>query len=119
MYGSGDDGAAPGDLFPNKCIRAVWMGMRPAPGLSLPAGASPARILLVRPLDRHDLLDLDDALLMLDDIKNGEGSADMEAIDCRGMGILKFLFVPSRKRVLREFLDLFDDDAPGFWGEPL
>ncbi len=43
----------------------------------------------------------------------------MEAIDCRGMGILKFLFVPSRKRVLREFLDLFDDDAPGFWGEPL
>ena len=43
----------------------------------------------------------------------------MEAVDGRGMGILKFFPVSSRKRVLREFLDLFNDDTPGFGGEPL
>jgi hypothetical protein len=70
-------------------------------------------------LDRHDLLDLNDVLLRLDDVKDSEGSADMEAVDGRGMGILKFFLVSSRKRVLREFLDLFNDDTPGFGGEPL
>ena len=40
----------------------------------------------------------------------------MEAVDGRGMGILKFFPVSSRKRVLREFLDLFNDDTPGFGG---
>ncbi len=79
----------------------------------------PARILLIGFLDRHDLLDLNDVLLMLDDVKDGEGSADMEALDSRGMGILKFFLVSSRKRVLREFLDLFNDDTPGFGREPL
>lgn len=44
----------------------------------------------------------------------------MEAVDGRGMGILKFFLVSvSRKWVLREFLDLFNDDTPGFGGEPL
>jgi len=70
-------------------------------------------------LDRHDLLDLNDVLLRLYDVKDSEGSADMEAVDGRGMGILKFFLVSvSRKRVLREFLDLFNDDTPGFWGAP-
>jgi hypothetical protein len=70
-------------------------------------------MLPVAPLDRHDLHDPDDSLLVLDGVKDGEGSADMEAVDCRRMGILKFFPVSSRKRIFREFLDLFDDDAPG------
>ena len=70
-------------------------------------------------LDRHDLLDLDDALLMLDDIKYRERPADMQAIDCRRAGVLEFFLVSSRKRVFLELQDLLDDDAPGFWGEPL
>jgi hypothetical protein len=56
---------------------------------------------------------------VLNDVKNGEGSADMEAINCRGMGILKFFLVSSWKRVICEILYLFNDDASGFWGEPL
>ena len=80
---------------------------------------STARVLLVGPLDCHDLRDPDGVLLVLNGVKDGEGSADMEAVDGRGMGILKFFLVSSRKRVLREFLDLFNDDTPGFGGEPL
>lgn len=80
---------------------------------------STARVLLVGPLDRHDLRDPDGALLVLNSVEDGEGSADMETVDRRGVGAFKFLLVSSRERALREFLDLFDDDAPGFWGEPL
>ncbi len=80
---------------------------------------STARVLLVGPLDCHDLRDPDGVLLVLNGVKDGEGSADMEAVDCGGMGAFKFFLVPSRKRVLREILDLFDDDPSGFWGEPL
>ena len=69
-------------------------------------------------LDRQDLLDLDDILLLLDDIKYREGPADMQAIDCRRVRILGFFLVFSRKRVFLEFQDLLDDDPPGFWGEP-
>ena len=79
---------------------------------------SPARVLLVGPLDCHDLRDPDGVLLVLNGVGDGEGSADMEAVDCGGMGAFKFFLVSSQKGVLREALDLFDDDAPRFWGEP-
>ena len=69
------------------------------------------------PLDRHDLRDLDDVVVVLDGIKDGEGSTDVEAIDHRWVRTLKFLLVPSGKRVLCESLDLLDDDAPGLLGE--
>jgi len=36
-----------------------------------------------------------------------------------GDGDTQVFLVSSRKRVLREFLDLFNDDTPGFGGEPL
>ena len=47
---------------------------------------STARVLLVGPLDCHDLRDPDGVLLVLNGVKDGEGSADMEAVDCGGMG---------------------------------
>ena len=65
------------------------------------------------PLDRHDLCNLDDALLLLDGMKCGEGSADMEAVDCGRVGILKPLLVPSGIGILRESLELLDDNTSG------
>ena len=69
------------------------------------------------PLDRHDLCNLDDALLLLDGIKCGEGSADMEAVDCGRVGILKPLLVPSGIGILRESLELLDDNTSGLPGK--
>lgn len=67
--------------------------------------------------DRHNLLNLNDLLLVLNNIKDSKRSADMEAIDCRGMRALKFLLVPPRKRIFCEFKNLQNDDAPGLLGE--
>jgi len=66
---------------------------------------------------RHDLLDLHELLLLLDQGKDGEGSADMEAIDSRRMGVIEFFFISSRKRIIYQFMYCVNDDSSGFSGD--
>ena len=75
----------------------------------------PVRVSLVCLFNRHDLLDLHELLLLLDQVKNGEGSADMEAIDSRRMGIIEFFFISSRKRIMYQFMYFVNDDSSGFY----
>jgi len=70
-------------------------------------------------LDCHDLLDLHQILCVINEVKNGEGSADMQAVDCRRFRKHQLFLVPSGKRVVLKVEYLFNNDAPGFPGEPL
>ncbi|MFA5296284.1 MAG: hypothetical protein WC382_12330 [Methanoregulaceae archaeon] len=113
-------------------IRRYWGGYRENKGYRYPAPVIriillpgslrrglPAEIFLMGLLDCRDLLDFYLVHLVINEVKNGEGSADMQAVDYRRFRKHQFFLVPSGKRVVLKVEYLFDNDAPGFPGEPL
>jgi len=70
-------------------------------------------------LDRCDLLDFHDLLIVLDDIKYGERPAYMEAVHRRRMGVIEFFLVPPGIGIISQVQDLFYGDAPAFPGQLL
>lgn len=71
------------------------------------------------PLDRRDLLNFDDLLIVLDDIEHGERPAYMKAIHHRRMRVIEFFLAPPGIGVISQIQDLFNDDAPAFPGQLL
>jgi len=70
-------------------------------------------------LDRRDLLDFHDLLMVLDDREHGKRPAYMKAVHRRRMGVIEFFLVPPGIGIISWVQDLFYDDAPAFPGQLL